>query len=68
VLPFLFMVPLFASLVVGGVFVLQGDTKPVWKWLAIAVFALAVYLQFFTRLGLPGLFHCQEYDPVSGPS
>ena len=52
---FLFLVPVFTSVIVGTVFVVQGAARPRTKWAAFAVFVLAAYLQFFTRHALAGL-------------
>ena len=54
-LPFLALVPLGTSLVLGIVYVMSWDTRPVSKIVVGVVFVAAVYLQFFTRHALFGL-------------
>jgi len=54
-LPFLVLVPLGTSLVLGIVYVMSWDTRPASKIVVGAVFVAAVYLQFFTRHSLIGL-------------
>lgn len=54
-LPFLFLVPVFTSVVFGVVFVVLGDARPRTKWLVLGVFLLAAYLQFFSRFPLTGM-------------
>ena len=54
-LPILFMLPAFASFVLGVVFVVLGDAHPRTKLIVAAAFAAAVYLQFFSRFALVGL-------------
>jgi hypothetical protein len=49
------LIPVATSLVLGVVFLYQGETRPLTKILGVAVFAVAVCLQFFTRHALAGL-------------
>jgi hypothetical protein len=55
VLPFLFLVPVFTSVVFGVVFVLLGDVRARTKGLVLGVFVIAAYLQFFSRFVLAGM-------------
>ena len=52
---FLFLVPVFASALLGLVFVLFSDAGPGWKASVVVIFGLAAYLQFFSRHTLAGL-------------
>ena len=54
-LPFLAWIPVGTSLVLGVVFLVSTEGQPLPKIIGIAIFALAVYLQFFSRLTLAGL-------------
>ena len=49
------LIPVTTSLVLGVVFLYQGEARPLTKILGVAVFAVAVYLQFFSRHALTGL-------------
>jgi hypothetical protein len=55
VLPFLVLVPVGTSLILGVLYLLLGDGRPATKILGIIVFSSAVYLQFFSRYSLYGL-------------
>ena len=52
---FLFLIPVFVSLVVGIVFVRLSSAGPAWKLIVVAVFALAFWLQFLSRYATAGL-------------
>jgi len=54
-LPFLVLVPLGTSLVLGIVYVWSWNTRPASKIIVAVTFVAAVYLQFFTRHSLFGL-------------
>ena len=54
-LPFLAWIPLGTSLVLGAVFLITTDVRRLPKILGIAIFAVAVCLQFFSRFALAGL-------------
>ena len=54
-IPFLLLIPVFVTLVLGTVFLFLGSANPGFKLACVAVFAVAVYLQFFSRLSLAGL-------------
>lgn len=48
-------VPVLASLVLGVLYLTMGDGSPVVKGAGVAVFALGVYLQFFSGQMLAGV-------------
>ena len=48
-------IPVTTTLVLGGVYLYQGEARPAFKVLGIAVFVVAVYLQFFSIHSLIGL-------------
>lgn len=54
-LPFLVLVPVGTSLVLGIVYVSSWNTKPASKIAVTVIFTAAVYLQFFTGHSLFGL-------------
>ena len=53
--PLLFFIPVFVTLLLGLAFLFFGSVGPAFKLGGIAVFAAAVYLQFFSRFALAGL-------------
>jgi len=53
--PLLFFIPVFVTLSLGVAFLFFGSAGPAFKLAAVLVFALAVYLQFFSRFDLTGL-------------
>jgi len=54
-LPFLVLVPLGTSLVLGIVYVSSWEARPASKIIVSVIFMAAVYLQFNTRHSLSGL-------------
>jgi hypothetical protein len=48
-------IPVATSLVLGVVYLYQGEARPAFKVLGVALFGAAVYLQFFSRHSLVGL-------------
>ena len=54
-LPFLVVIPVATSLILGIRYVFQGDGPPATKIVGTAVFGAALYLQFFSRHALFGL-------------
>lgn len=48
-------VPVGTSLVLGAVWLAFGESPPGRKLIGVAVFLVAVYLQFFTRFSLIGM-------------
>ena len=54
-LPFLMLLPVATSLILGIVYVFHGDGPPVIKIVGTVVFSSALYLQFFSRHSLFGL-------------
>ncbi len=48
-------VPVLTSLVLGVIYLTTGDGSPVVKGAGVVVFALGVYLQFFSRQMLAGV-------------
>ena len=54
-LPFLVLIPVGTSLVLGIIYVFHGDGPPAIKIGGTAAFGVALYLQFFTRHSLFGL-------------
>jgi hypothetical protein len=48
-------VPVLASLVLGVIYLTMGDGSPVVKVSGVAVFAVGVYLQFFSGQMLAGV-------------
>ncbi len=54
-LPFLVLMPVVTSLILGIVYVFHGDGPPATKIVGTAVFGAALYLQFFSRHALFGL-------------
>jgi len=55
VLPFLVLVPVATSLILGVVYFFLGDARPASKILGTVVFLAALYLQFFSGYSLVGL-------------
>ena len=51
----LLFVPVFVTLVLGLVFLFLGSASPGFKLAGVVVFAVAVYLQFFSRFSLAGM-------------
>ena len=51
----LVFIPVFVTIVLGLVFLALGSASPGFKLAGVVVFAVAVYLQFFSRFGLAGL-------------
>lgn len=54
-LPFLVLLPVATSLILGIVYVFHGDGLPAIKIVGTVVFGSALYLQFFSRHSLFGL-------------
>lgn len=54
-LPFLVLLPVATSLILGIVYVFHGDGPPAIKIGGTVVFGSALYLQFFSRHSLFGL-------------
>lgn len=54
-LPLLYLVPAFASLILGIVYLMTAESGRLWKIGGTGLFLLAVYLQFFSPFGLAGL-------------
>jgi hypothetical protein len=54
-LPFLVLLPVATSLILGIVYVFHGDGPPAIKIVGTVVFGSALYLQFFSRHSLFGL-------------
>ena len=54
-IPFLLLIPVFVTLVLGTVFLFLGSANPGFKLACVVVFAVAVDLQFFSRFNLAGL-------------
>jgi len=54
-IPFLLWAPAVASLILGTIYLFLGDGRPPFKILGTLVFAVAVYLQFFSSHVLAGL-------------
>jgi hypothetical protein len=52
---FLTLIPVFVTIVLGPVFVFESSASRGVKLIGASVFALAVYLQFFSRFGLAGM-------------
>ena len=48
-------VPAGTSLVLGITWLALGESPPGRKWLGVALFLVAVYLQFFSRFSLAGM-------------
>jgi len=53
--PLLFFIPVFVSLFLGVAFLFLGSASPGFKLAGVVIFAVAVYLQFFSRFDLAGL-------------
>jgi hypothetical protein len=53
--PLLFFIPVFVTLFLGVAFLFLGSASPGFKLAGVVVFAVAVYLQFFSRFDLAGL-------------
>jgi len=51
----LVFVPAIVTLVLGIPFLAMSETSPVLKLAGVVIFAVAVYLQFFSRFGLAGM-------------
>jgi hypothetical protein len=54
-LPLLAWIPVTTSLVLGVVYLYQGNARPAFKILGVVVFVAAAHLQFFSRYSLIGL-------------
>ena len=54
-LPFLVLLPVATSLILGIVYVFHGDGPPAIKIVGTVVLGSALYLQFFSRHSLFGL-------------
>ena len=54
-LPFLDLIPVATSLILGIVYVFHGDGPPAIKIVGTVAFGTALYLQFFSRHTLFGL-------------
>ena len=54
-LPFLELIPVATSLILGIVYVFYGDGPPAIKIIGTVAFGTALYLQFFSRHALFGL-------------
>lgn len=52
---FLAWIPVGTSLIFGLIYLVSTEGRPLLKVLGIAVFAVAVYLQFFSRYALAGM-------------
>jgi len=48
-------IPAATSLVLGVVYLYQGEARPAFKVLGVAIFVAAVYLQFFSMHSLIGM-------------
>ena len=53
--PLLFFIPVFVTFFLGVAFLFFGSASPAFKLAGVVVFAVAVYLQFFSRFALAGL-------------
>ncbi len=53
--PLLFLIPVFVTLFLGVAFLFFGSASPGIKLAGVVAFAVAVYLQFFSRFDLAGL-------------
>ena len=51
----LFFIPVFVTLFLGVAFLFFGSAGPAIKLAGVVCFAVAVYLQFFSRFHLAGL-------------
>ena len=54
-LPFLVLIPIITSLILGIVYVFHSDGPPAIKIVGILAFGAALYLQFFSRHALAGM-------------
>ena len=54
-LPFLALIPVGTSLILGVVFLFMGEAGPGVKVVGTTVFLVAVYLQFFSSFSLAGM-------------
>jgi len=52
---FLALIPILVTIVLGPVFLFEGSANRGIKLIGVLVFALAAYLQFFSRFDLAGM-------------